>query len=81
MRKHSETIPVSPISATGILSEIVKINKRTFNTGFKLSVSQSQNLIHFSTIAMPRRSFFTIFIVIQNFAQNTKMACKFHLYC
>ena len=40
-------------------------------TGFKLSVSRSQNVIYFSIIAVPKKSHFIIF-AIQRFLQNMK---------
>ena len=48
--------------------------------GVELSVSRSQNMIYFSIITMPEKSHFTIF-AIQNFVQNMKNTCEFHLYC
>ena len=41
------------------------------NPEWCISISPSQNAIYFSIIAIPKKSYFTIF-AIQNFVQNTK---------
>ena len=40
-------------------------------TGFELSVSPLQNAMSFSIIVIPKKSYFTIFL-IQRFVENTK---------
>ena len=54
-------------------SDLKLKSKMNFITypGFKLSVSQSQNMIYSSIIVMPKKSNFTIF-TIQNFKQSMK---------
>ena len=52
---------------SGALRTITEITKK----GFELIVSPSRNAIYFSIIAIPKKSYFTIF-TIQNFVQNTK---------
>ena len=68
-------------------SQSVSLRSRSFwfemlqwSTGFEVSISQSQNVIYFPIIAMPKKSRFTIF-AIQNLVQNTKNTSEFHLYC
>ena len=48
-------------------------------SGFKLSILQLQNAIHFSFITLQKKSCFTIF-GIQNCAKHKK-TCECHLYC
>ena len=52
---------------SGALRTITEITKK----GFELIVSPSRNAIYFSIIAIPKKSYFTIFM-IQNFLQNKK---------
>ena len=52
---------------SGALRTITEITK----TGFELTISASQNAICFFSIAIPKKSYFTIF-AIQNFVQNIK---------
>ena len=54
-------------------------------TGFKLSLSQSQNVSYFSLIIIPKKSHFTISKMCQTCALcylcvKQKKTCEFHLY-
>ena len=52
---------------SGALRPITNITR----TGFVLSVPQSRNAIYFCIMAIPKKSYFTIF-AIQNFVLKTK---------